>query len=152
MSKNKQQFPDSATPCDQCIVRPNQKVRVWIRERFIGGPCMETGGSCPQNIPNSPNQNCKAFLKARWRRSIVVCCRLLSAEIPCSCNCPQRFSYDVPIKPWQDTFILQRGAKAENMGEGPAPKSPIGSYLVTITLLACSPWGMGELVTFRGQG
>ena len=57
----------------------NWNIRVWRKERFIVRPCHETGGLCPLNIPNYPNQTCKAFLKARWGRGMVSYCKLLGA-------------------------------------------------------------------------
>lgn len=46
--------------------------RVWSREILIAEPCNKMGGSCPPNIPNPLNQNCKAFWKAKWGRAVAV--------------------------------------------------------------------------------
>ena len=68
----------STSLCARRIVRPNRSKR-WSLEqkkRFMAGPCKEIGGSCLKNIPNSPNQNCKAFLKIRRGEGCVGCCNL----------------------------------------------------------------------------
>ena len=45
-------FPDvdispNRSSCAQCTSQTNQNISVWSRERFIAGPCKETGGSWP---------------------------------------------------------------------------------------------------------
>ena len=43
----------------------HQTVGVWSRQRFIAGPCKETGGSSPKR-PEFP----EGFSKARWGRRV----------------------------------------------------------------------------------
>ena len=110
----------------------NQNVEVWSRERFTAEPCKETGDLCHPNIPNSPNQNYKTFLKAQWGRGMVGCCKLIAAEILCSFSCPQRSGHEFPVTLQQDTCSISGRAEAEDMGEGTAQKGPMGSCLVII--------------------
>ena len=51
---------------------------------------------------SSPKGFTKAFLKARWERGVVSCCKLLGLGILCCCSCPQRSGQDVPINLQQD--------------------------------------------------
>ena len=51
---------------------------------------------------SSPKGFTKAFLKARWERGVVSCCKLLGLGILCFCSCPQRSGQDVPINLQQD--------------------------------------------------
>ena len=37
----------NTSSCAQCTGQTNQNISVWSRERFIAGPCKETGGSWP---------------------------------------------------------------------------------------------------------
>ena len=51
---------------------------------------------------SSPKGFTKAFLKARWERGVVSCCKLLGLGILCCCSCPQRSGQDVPINLQQE--------------------------------------------------
>ena len=39
----------------------------------------------------------KAFLKARWGRSMVGCCKLLAVRILWFCHCPHKSGHNIPI-------------------------------------------------------
>ena len=70
----------------------------------------------PQNIPNSLNQNCKAFVKAKWGRGVVGCCKLLGAETLCSCSCSQKSVYHVPVNLQQDTCYTSETGQSRGYG------------------------------------
>ena len=44
----------------------------------------------------------KAFLKARWGRGVVGCCKPLGVGILCSRSCPHRSGHNVPVNLQQD--------------------------------------------------
>ena len=58
--------------------------------------------ACAQKTPNSLKGFSRAFLKARWGRGVVSCCKLLGVGILCSCSCPCRSGHDVPVNLQQD--------------------------------------------------
>lgn len=67
---------------------------------------------------------------------MVGCGRLLGEEILCSFTCPQRSSRNVPVNLQQDIcYILQRGAKAEVLGEASTQQVLIGSCSVTLSVV-----------------
>ena len=67
---------------------------------------------------------------------MVGCCKLLGAEILCSYSFPQRAAQDVPVNLQQDIcYILQRGAKAEVLGEASTQQVLIGSCSVTLSVV-----------------
>ena len=85
---------------------PTWKVWNWNKERFIAGLSNTknrvgawgwTGSSCSENLPDSRKGFSKAFLKARWGRGGIGCCKLLGIGILCFCSCPHRSGHDVPV-------------------------------------------------------
>ena len=73
----------------QYTVRPNQNVE----------------GPVPSKIPSLKDFS-KAFSKAKLRRGVVGCCKLLGIGILCSCSCPCRSGHDVPINLNNSNVIL----------------------------------------------
>lgn len=127
----------------------NWNIGVWRTERFIAGPCKEIGGLCPPNIMNSTNQKCKAFLKARWERGVLSCCKLPGVEILCSCSCTQRSGHNVLQTSNKTHVILQGGSKAEDMAEGPGKaRSVLLSYGFGKLETMISVCGVGSTCNF----
>ena len=56
--------------------------------------------------PNSPKDFSKAFLKAKWGRGVIGCCRLLGVGMLCSFSCPCRSSHHIPVNLHQDKYSL----------------------------------------------
>lgn len=49
----------------------------------------------PPRLPEGFQQS--IFLKARWGRGGIGCCKLLGIGILCFCSCPHRSGHDVPV-------------------------------------------------------
>ena len=84
---------------------------LWSREMFC---CRAMQGDRwlklkkPRNLPPPHPQKktgfSKAFLKARWGKSVVGCCKLLGLGILCSCICPHGSDQDVSVHLQQDKY------------------------------------------------
>ena len=82
----------------------NRNVGVWSREGF----CRAMQGErvhAPQTL-DSLKSFSKAFLKARWGRGVVGCCKLLGVGILCPCRCLGRSSHNVLVNLQQDKCFL----------------------------------------------
>ena len=64
------------------------------------------GSLVPKKNPVSWKGFKKTFLKAKWGRGVVGCCKVLSGGILCSCSYPPRSGQDVPGNPQQDNVTL----------------------------------------------
>ena len=62
--------------------------------------------ACAPQSPNSLSGFSEALLKARLVRGMVSCCKILGVGILCSCSCPYRSDYNVPVNFQQDGVIL----------------------------------------------
>ena len=62
--------------------------------------------ACVSQSPDSLSGFSKALLKARLVRGMISCCKVLGVGILCSCICPHRSDYNVPVNFQQDGIIL----------------------------------------------
>ena len=92
----------STSLCAWCTVRPNKLKHCSLEQRKVS--CRAMQGSCPPKTPNHPKGFSKALLKARWRRGMVSCCKLLGVGI-CSRRCPHRSGHDVSVSLHQTNVI-----------------------------------------------
>ena len=76
---------------------------------------------------------------------MVGCCKFLSVEILCACSCPQTLGRDVPVNLQKICGMCQRGAKAEDMGEGSALRGP---QSVMLSYNSISPQNLGVMTQF----
>ena len=101
----------------------------WSKE--VGDSCLKTNNNSNKKL-NSLKGFSKALLKARWRRRVVGCCRLLGVGILCSCSCPHRSGHDIPINFQQDKYyslFCSFSSLYEWMLQGQSPENGL-SYII----------------------
>ena len=68
---------------------------------FIAGHQVRSSGQLVLTKPELNSKSLKgfgkAFLKARWGRSMVGCCKLLAVRILWFCHCPHKSGHNIPI-------------------------------------------------------
>ena len=80
-----------------CTVRPNTlKHQFGAEKGLLQGHARGQVARTPKTL-NSLKGFSKAFVKARWGRSVVFCCRFLGVGILCPCSCPHRSGHHVPV-------------------------------------------------------
>ena len=101
----------------------------WSKE--VGDSCLKTNNNNNKKL-NSLKGFSKALLKARWRRHVVGCCRLLGIGILCSCSCPHKSGHDIPINFQQDKYcslFCSFSSLYEWMLQGQSPENGL-SYII----------------------
>lgn len=76
------------------------KCGVWRRESLFQGQ-ERREGPVPSKIPSLKDFS-KAFSKAKLKRGVVGCCKLLGIGILCSYSCSYRLGHNVPVNLRQD--------------------------------------------------
>ena len=72
----------------------------------------------PPNDPQLLKPQLQSVFEQKRGRAVVGRCKLLPEEILCWCSCPQRTGHMSPSISNKIHATLQRGAKAQHVGEG----------------------------------
>ena len=82
--------------CAEGTVKPNQNVGYGGENGLIQGCTRWVAHSEPKTL-NSLMDFSKIFLKAKWRRGMVCCFKILSVDMLFSCSCPWMSGHNVPV-------------------------------------------------------